>query len=110
LIPRRPYIIESKCPAKERWAKRRLAGGRVERQRLEVVVVEVAVGQRHRLAAVVDHRPQRGRVIVGLEQGDLPADQLGVLAGAALGAQVGHLTLHLVHRVRAVGAHTVGLA
>ncbi len=67
---------------------RRSAGGRnrgrpsgVERERAQVVLVEVAVGHAHRLAAVALHHLQRVGVRLGPEQRDLAADQLRVLAG-----------------------------
>ena len=90
--------------------KRGAAGGRVEREPLEVVVVEVPVGHAHRLAAVVEHRLQRGRVVVGREQRHLAADQLRVLARPAELAQQRHLRVDLGHRVAPVDAHAVGLA
>ena len=86
-----------------------LAGARVERERDEVVVVEVAVGHRHRLAAVADHRLQRAGVVLGTEQRDLAADELRVLAGPALAAQQRHLRVDLGDRVVAVDAHAVGV-
>ena len=56
------------------------------------------------------HEQKRLRVVVGVEQCDLAADQLGVLARPALLAQVGHLPVDLDQRVRAVDPHPVGLA
>ena len=97
-VPREREVVEAT-----------LARARVQRERFEVVVVEVAVGHRHRLAAVADHRPQRARVVLGTEQRDLPADELRVLAGPAQAAQQGHLRVDLADRVVAVDAHAVGL-
>ncbi len=75
----------------------------------QVVVVEVAVGHRHRLAAMAFHCQQRPRVVLGVEQRHLAADELRVLARAAPGAQVGHLPVDLALGVRAVDANPVGL-
>jgi hypothetical protein len=71
--------------------------------------VEVAVGHRHRRAAVPAHRQQRLGVVVGGQQADLAADQLGVRVGAAAFAQVGHLRVDLADGVPAVDADLVGV-
>ena len=87
----------------------RPAGPRVERERFEVLVVEVAVRHRHRFATVAEHRLERARVVLGTEQRHLPADELRVLAGPALRAQQRHLAVDLALGVVAVGADPVGL-
>lgn len=83
---------------------------RVERQGLEVLVVEVAVRHRHRLAARVDHRLQGGGVVVGREQAHLAADELGGLPGPAFLPQQPHLRPDGAHGVPAVDRDPVGVA
>jgi hypothetical protein len=87
----------------------RRAGRRVEDEGLEVGVVEVAVGHRHRLAPVALHDQQRPRVVVGRQQRDLAADELGVLARPAALAQERHLAVDLGGGVVAVGADPLRL-
>jgi hypothetical protein len=74
-------------PGEREVREARPARARVERERLEVRVVEVPVGHRHRLAAVADHGLQRGGVVVGRQQRHLAPDELGVLARPAQLAQ-----------------------
>ena len=83
---------------------------RAERQPLEVLVVEVPVRHRHRLAPVPAHDRQRRGVVLGRKQRDLAADELGVLPRPAPLAQERHLGVDLADRVRAVDAHAVGVA
>jgi len=83
---------------------------RAEYQAVEVVVVEVAVGHAHRLAAVRPHDQQRRCVVVGRQQCHLSADQLGVRARTTQCPQHRHRRLHLLLGVRAVHPHPVGVA
>ncbi len=86
----------------------RMAVG-IERQTPEVVVVEVAVGHAHRLAAASLHGLQRPGVVTWAEQADLTAYELRVLPGAANCAHESHLAGHLGHRVPAVGTYPLSL-
>ena len=83
--------------------------GPVERQRTEVVGVEVAMGHRHRLAAVGAHRGERSSVVLGVEQRDLAADQLGVRPRAAPRLKQAHLGVDLCDGVASVDPHLVGV-
>jgi len=82
---------------------------RADRQPLQVVIVEVTVGHAHRLASVAPHRLKRGRVALGPQQRHLAADQLGVLAGATHGPQIGHLRVYLGLSVSRVDPDRIGL-
>jgi hypothetical protein len=77
--------------------------------RLEVLVVEVAVGEAHGNPPGGVHRSERGGVVVGGEQGDLTADELRVLAQSPLPEQVGHLPGDLGDGVGAVDGDLVGV-
>ncbi len=81
-----------------------------EDEGVEVVVVDVAVGEAHRLAAVRAHDRQGLGVVVGVEQADLAADELGVRPRSADVAQQTHLCGHPGEGVRPVDAHLVGVA
>jgi len=82
---------------------------RAEHQLFQVVIVDVAVGEAHRLPPVRAHDRQRGGVIIGVEQGHLAADQLGVRPRPPLIAQQAHLRPYLGEGVRAVDPHLVGV-
>jgi hypothetical protein len=81
----------------------------VQDQRQQVLVVEVTVGHRHRLAPVGAHHGQGRCVVLRIEQAHLPADELGVGAGPAHPPQVLHLPSDLLHRVRSVDPDPVGV-
>jgi len=81
-----------------------------EDEGVEVVVVDVAVGEAHRLAGMRAHDRQGLGVVVGVEQADLAADELGVRPWSADVAQQTHLCGHPGEGVRPVDAHLVGVA
>ncbi len=83
---------------------------RTDRERDEVVVVEVPVGHRHRLASMAAHGVERGGVVVRGEQRHLAADELRVLAHPAPRPQERHLAVDLRDRVPPVDRDAVGVA
>ena len=107
----RPNIIESKCPAKERWVKRGAPVARVEREPLEVVVVEVPVGHAHRLAAVVDASPAaRPQWSSGASSVTSPPISCAFCPGPRSSRSSAICASISATRVAAVDAHAVGLA
>ncbi len=58
---------------------------RIEGEALQVLVVEIAVREAHRLPPETAHHGQSLGMVLGVEQAHLPADELGMCVRAALG-------------------------
>src|SRR5215472_15711085 len=106
-MPRRPNISESKCG--ERHPAKPWPPVPSQDHACQVVVVEVAVGEAHRLATVSTYDRERGGVVIWWQQAYLAADELGVCSRPAALAQKRELRLHLRHGVRRIDAHVIGV-
>ena len=110
--PRQPptAIHEHVEVRRERNASQPPATVRPEYQPFQVLLVDIAMSEAHRLPTGGPHRQQRGGMVIGVEQRNLAADELRMSSWAAQPPEQPHLSRHMFAGMATVDADPVGIS